>query len=112
VQSELTRGRLLDRGNAQPGSIGADFDRLGIDLWNEVKTYDPQNATRMKLLEGLNHWRNAIAHQDFDKTKLGGTTVLQLQQVQRWRGACNRLARAFDEVMRRHLQVLTGSSPW
>jgi hypothetical protein len=53
-----------------------------------------------------------IVHQDFDLAKLGGTTILRLQQVRRWRGACNRLARAFDEVMRRHLQTLTGSSPW
>ena len=66
----------------------------------------------MNLLEELNLWRNAIVHQDFDQSKLGGTTILQLQRVRRWRGACNRLARAFDEVMRRHLQTLTGSTPW
>ena len=110
--SELTRGRLLDRGNAQPGSIGADFGRFEVRFWDEVKAYDPRNATRMNLLEELNLWRNAIVHQDLDGSKLGGTTILRLQQVRRWRGACNRLARAFDEVMRRHLETLTGSTPW
>jgi hypothetical protein len=66
----------------------------------------------MDLLEELNLWRNAIVHHDFDRARLGGTTILRLQRVRRWRGACNRLARSFDEVMRRHLQNLTGSSPW
>jgi hypothetical protein len=110
--SELTRGRLLDRGNAQPSSIGADFGRFDIAFWNEIQIYDSRNSARMNLLEELNHWRNAIVHQDLDRVTLGGTTFLRLQKIQRWRGACNRLARAFDDVMRRHLQNLTGSSPW
>jgi hypothetical protein len=112
VRDELTRGRVLDRGNAQPSSIGADFGRFDIAFWDEIKNYDPRNSSRMSLLEDLNHWRNAIVHQDFSLPKLGGRTLLRLEQVQRWRSACNRLARAFDEVMRRHLQKLTGSSPW
>jgi hypothetical protein len=112
MRSELTRGRLLDRGNAQPGSIGADFGRFRIDFWDEVRIHDPRNAARANLLEELNLWRNAIVHQDFDRARLGGTMILRLQRVRRWRGACNRLARAFDEVMRRHLHTLTGSSPW
>jgi hypothetical protein len=37
IQAELSRGRLLDRGNAQPSSIGADFGRFDITLWDEVK---------------------------------------------------------------------------
>src|SRR5437764_11516805 len=28
MRAEFTRGRHLDRGNAQPGSLGADFNRL------------------------------------------------------------------------------------
>src|SRR5262249_4886215 len=36
VRAEFVRGRQIDRGNAQPGSIGADFGRLGIDFWVEV----------------------------------------------------------------------------
>jgi hypothetical protein len=66
----------------------------------------------MNLLDDLNRWRNAVVHQDFNLPKFGGKTILRLEEVQRWRSACNRLARAFDEVMRRHLQNLTGSSPW
>ncbi len=46
VLVELTQNRQLDRGNAQPGSIGADFGRLGIEFWTEVKSFHPDNATR------------------------------------------------------------------
>ncbi len=112
MKAELTQNRQLDRGNAQPGSIGADFGRLGIEFWTDVKSFHPDNATRQVDIAMLNNWRNAIAHQDFDPTKLGGRTTLRLSQVQRWRVACRRLAQTFDGVMRRHLSALTGISPW
>ncbi len=112
VRDEFTRDRRLDRGNAQPSSIGSDFNRLGIDLWNEIRAFETRTSDLMKLLDDLNHWRNAIAHQDFDPHRLGGSTVLRLERVRRWRRACMRLARALDEVMRRHMAKLTGSAPW
>jgi hypothetical protein len=112
LRAELTRGRQLDRGNAQPSSLGADFGRLGIRFWHEVDHHDPKNATRRGHLGLLNDWRNAIAHQDFDPAQLGGTTTLHLARVRRWRVSCRRLAVSFDEVMRVHLQALTGTSPW
>lgn len=112
LQAEFTRGRYLDRGNAQPASLGADFGRLGIDFWAEVVNYHARNRDRRSELEHLNDWRNAIAHQDFDPAKLGGATALRLGQVRRWRSACRGLARAFDEVMGRRLEALTGTSPW
>lgn len=112
VRDEFTRERQLGRGNAHPSSLGSDFRRLGIQLWDEVKTYTPQAPVLMKRLEELNLWRNAIAHQDFDPHRFGGATNLRLSQVRRWRSACERLARALDEVLRRHMQSLTGTSPW
>ncbi len=61
----------------------------------------------------LNDWRNAIAHDDFDDpARLGGSTVLHLARVKKWRAACNALARSFDEVMRQYLAKLNGSPPW
>ena len=36
-EREFTRERKLDRGNANPGNLGADFGRLGIEFWDEVK---------------------------------------------------------------------------
>jgi hypothetical protein len=111
VGSELTRDRKLDRGNANPGNLGDDFKRLGIEkFWDTVQSLDPRNQKRQKLLNALNEWRNAIAHQNFNPVKLG--PAFQLDQVKRWRRACRQLARSFDEVTRNHLQTLTGTSPW
>jgi hypothetical protein len=111
IQAEFKRNCQLDRGNAQPGSIGADFGRLLEWFWDHVKVHDPQDQRQFKQkLEELNDWRNAIAHQDF--SKFAGSAKLRLAQVQQWRGICNRLARIFDKVMREHLQSLTGTSPW
>lgn len=112
VRAEFTRSRQLDSRNAQPGSIGSDFGRLGIDFWMRVEAHHAANPTRKSVLDALNAWRNAIVHQDFDPTKLGGTATLHLSTVRRWRKDCGYLARSFDEVMRRHIQSLTGASPW
>src|SRR5262245_57515056 len=37
VRAEFTLNRQLDSRNAQPGSIGSDFDRLGVDFWTRVE---------------------------------------------------------------------------
>jgi len=112
VRAEFTRGRQLDRGNAQPSSLGADFGRLGLNFWDELETHDPASVGWRNELDMLNEWRNAIAHQDFTSAKLVGIMNLRLAQVGHWRGACRRLARAMDVVMRQHLQTFTGVSPW
>jgi hypothetical protein len=110
--SELTRGRQLDRGNAQPSSLGADFGRFDMDLWNELEVHAPASLEWKTDLDSLNEWRNAIAHQDFTSPKLGGIINLRLARVRQWRVSCGRLARAMDEALGRHLQSLTGTSPW
>jgi hypothetical protein len=112
IQAEFLRGRQLDRGNAQSGSIGADFGRLKMDFWAVAAAHDPRNAGRRPNLDMLNAWRNAIAHQDFDAARLGGTTTLRLAQVRRWRGICHRLAQSFDETMRLYLLGVILFSPW
>jgi len=111
VGGEFARDRKLDKGNANPGNLGNDFNRLGLDFWDEVKQLNPRNSARNRALEMLNDWRNAIAHQDFDPVKLGGST-LGLAQVRSWRSACEHLARAFDRVMRNHVRSVTGQAPW
>ncbi len=87
LPAELTRGRQLDRGNAQPASLAADFSRFGIRFWQDVDRHDPRNVTRRVHLGLLNGWRNAIAHQDFDPAQLGGTTTLHLGRVRQWRNS-------------------------
>ena len=113
MRASLLHERKLSRGNPNPGNIGSDFDRFGLSFWTAVVAHRPQNAARRGLLQSLNEWRNAIAHQDFATAMLrGGRPSLPLAQVQTWRRACEGLAESFDEVMRVHLQALTGVAPW
>ena len=105
--------RKLDRGNPNPGNLSSDFGRLDLVFWTAAIPHRPLNASRCALLEDLNAWRNAIAHQDFAANMLrGGRPSLPLAQVQAWRRACEGLAESFDEVMRVHLQAMTGVAPW
>lgn len=112
LRAEFTHGRQLDKGNAQPGSIGADFGRLGVNLWSDVDAHHPDNSQRKRAIIELNEWRNAIVHQTLDPAKLGGTTTLRLSRVRDWRRSCDQLARSIDEVMRNYLAALLGVSPW
>jgi hypothetical protein len=112
LRIELLSNRKLDRGNPNPGNIGADFSRLGLGFWSLVDALDARNPGRKVFLEELNAWRNAIAHQDFNPALLGGSVTLPLAKVRGWRSACNGLTAAFDEVLRQYLSALTGSSPW
>jgi hypothetical protein len=118
VKRELLARRFLDTGNPSPGNIGADFNRFGLDFWAAVKTADWRNARRQGALEELNHWRNAIAHQDFGPVNLGGgrafefDSYLSIVEVRKRRSACAGLAVTFDAVMERRITALTGSNPW
>ena len=112
LRGELGNYRRLDRGNANSGNIDADFTRLGFRIWDRVNALDRRNEERRQLLDELNKWRNAIAHQDFDPARFGGRTTLRLSDVNGWRRACNQLARAFDAVTRAYLGTLLGSHPW
>ena len=112
VRELLTSGRKLARGNATPSNIGADFERLGISFWDEVRASDSRNATRQRRLEELNTWRNAIAHQDFTSPSLNGADQVSLAQVRRWRSACSTLAVEFDRVLRLFLRKFYGTDPW
>ena len=112
ARAQLTHVRSLDRGNAQPSSIGSDFNRLGVNFWDEVERLDAKNAERKKMLGVMNDWRNAIVHQDFDPRKLGGLIALTLAPIKRWRKACNGLSGSFDEVMFQYLRGMTAAAPW
>ncbi len=106
----MTQGRRLDQGNPNPGNLGADFSRLGMDFWTQVNKQDVRNKERQTKLEELNSWRNAIAHQDFGK--VGGSPKLRLPAVRSWRSACRALAETFDTAVREHLLGMAGTAPW
>ena len=111
VQARFTKGRQLDSKNAQPGSIGSDFELLGIKFWDEVDKHHPKSKDRRRELEDLNKWRNAIAHQSFAEVSPGEDQLFAAKSPPLAIGL-RRLARSFDEVMRVHLQSLTGGTPW
>jgi hypothetical protein len=109
----LLLGRKLDTGNPNPGNIGADFNRFGLLFWPSVDAVHPRNARRKTLLEQMNRWRNAIAHNAFEPGMLrSGRPVLSLAEVRRWQHACAGLARWFDRIMRNRLRIVTGTNPW
>jgi hypothetical protein len=116
VQLLLMRDRQLDQRNAQPGSLGADFARLGMDLWPALRDQNPLNEGRKHKLEQLNIWRNAIAHQKLplssDQLQKAGGTSRTLRYIQRWRSSCNSLAIEMDLAVAGHLQTMVGQAPW
>ncbi|MCO5171014.1 MAG: hypothetical protein M9894_32220 [Planctomycetes bacterium] len=112
VRRQLVIGRRLDAGNPNPGNLGADFGRLGLDLWPALESASRRIPDARHALEALNAWRNAIAHQDLDPARLGGRTSIGVAEVRRWRRACSRLATALDHVIRAHLRSVVGDYPW
>jgi hypothetical protein len=112
LHTRLIEGRRLSSGNANPGNLGSDFGRFGIDFWGEVRRRDRRNGARQKKLADLHVWRNAIAHQDFTSPELGGREILRVHEIRRWRGVCERLAVEFDWVMGVYLSSVIGVPPW
>ncbi|HEX2210206.1 MAG TPA: hypothetical protein VHG93_21195 [Longimicrobium sp.] len=112
LNMRFMEGRKLDFGNPNPGNIGSDFSRLGVKLWLELRQLGRRGRTHHRALEMLNHWRNAIAHQDFRNSELRGRTTIQRTQIRRWRSACTWLAVDMDKVMYACLSRITGVPPW
>lgn len=112
VRDEFLLHRKLASGNPNPGNIGADFNRLGLDFWLHVEAADVRNAHRKILLGELCEWRNAIAHQDFDRARFASSSSVHLRQVRAWRNACNGLALSFDNVLAIYLRSINGILPW
>jgi hypothetical protein len=112
LRAEFIWNRSLGIGNPNPGAVGSNFNRLGIDFWTEVYALDARNERRRELLQELLDWRNAIAHQDFDPVAPESPPTLHLARVRGWRSAVGTLARSFDRVMYNYLQALLGGGPW
>jgi hypothetical protein len=114
--SNLTSNRQLDRGNAQSGSLGADFGRLGMAFWNDVYARDARNQGRRHKLDQLNIWRNAVAHHDYrftpDQLVILGDSRATLNWVRNWRSGLEALAGNIDDAVREYLVRLTGAAVW
>lgn len=115
VQRSLVLNRQLDRGNAQPSALGADFGRFGVDWWPELTKRDTRTTGRQQQLDLLNRARNAIVHSL-------PTALAQLENeghpptlatVKKWRSGLNGLAATMDGVLAHHVaQLKDGPAPW
>lgn len=112
--NSLTRGRQLDRGNAQAKSLGSDFQILGIRLWPELEALRPRSKQKWHdTLESLNKIRNAVAHSNQAALdELRREMSLDLRTWRRTRSTLNQLAPHMDKVAFNYVQQLTGSTPW
>ena len=110
----LHDARQLDRGNANPGSLGADFGRLGIELWPELAKRDERTQIRQAQLERLNKARNAIAHaQESDLSTLAHDGFpMTLRTYRSWFSSTSGLAETMDRTLWQYLRTVTGSPPW
>jgi len=113
----LTENRKLDTGNANESTLGPDFDRLGLQFFDEVKAASGFNKRRRLRLEQLNIWRNAVVHQNFKlkphhEAMVKGTDPDRVADARMWRRTCKELAKQFDDVVRRHVSGVVGGAPW
>jgi hypothetical protein len=115
VLAALTLNRQLDKGNAQPSSLGSDFGRLGLDFWGTLTARDSRTPSRQTQLDRLNDVRNAITHSrpgELQRLASGGYPAT-MPTVGRWRRALGALASSMDVVMADHLANLFGRArPW
>jgi len=115
IHTRLSEARDLDRGNANPGSIGRDFGRFGFEVWPALARRDPSSATHNRSLEQLNAARNGLAHAD-----LAALAALRAQGVplvlntyRRWRRDLDALAANLDAELASQLGRLFGRpDPW
>jgi hypothetical protein len=113
----LQQNRKLDHGNPNEGNLGADFWRLGLELWSQAALQSSRAQAHRAWLKKLNLWRNAVVHQDF-KFKSGDLANLRrahpwLQDVRRCQSACQFIAETMDIVVRDFLTpLLSGGAPW
>lgn len=115
LQRHLTVNRQLSRGNAQPGALGADFGRLGLELWDDLAANDQRATAWNRDLSRLNDARNAIAHAE--EARLAALRAagypITLRQFILWRRALDGLASAMDDVTSSHLaRLFSVARPW
>jgi len=115
IQNALRLNRDLDRGNAQPGSLGKDFGRFGFELWPALALRTRTSKTLNDSLERLNTARNGLAHAD--EVKLAGLKAdgypIVLNTFRKWRKHLDLLSEHLDAEVSSQLAKLFGQpAPW
>ncbi|WP_322756002.1 hypothetical protein [Frankia sp. Cas3] len=111
----FTSGRALDRGNAHPGALGADFARFGLTLWPTLEATNLRASSWNAALGQLNAARNAVAHDNpgeiADLVRRGCPPTLA--SVERWRSSLDELAETLDDVLATFIEATLGPPrPW
>lgn len=114
VRNNLTANRGLDRVNPKPETLQSDFERLGVDLWTDIRAQVQSGARWHQQLTRLNRARNAVAHHEPAKlaTLAREGYPLTLRTVESWRTACEGVARNADKVVGVRLHRMTGVRAW
>jgi hypothetical protein len=105
----------LNRGNADPGTLGNDFGLFGIALRAELNArFQDRAGDWNQKLAALNMARNGIVHDDAAKVARvqAGGWPLTLRSVDRWKSALDGLARGMDLVVGGQLKLVHGAAPW
>jgi hypothetical protein len=115
VRKQLANGRQLERGNANPVSIGSDFGRFGFDVWPTLRKRDPLTERHQHTLRLLNDARNGIAHADEAKQlrlRAEGFPLV-LGTYRRWRRDLDGLTANLDgEIAAQLGRLFQRQSPW
>jgi hypothetical protein len=115
IKVSLLESRQLDSKNAQPGSLGSDFSRFGLQFWPRLTTHDRLTQARQAHLERVNRARNAIAHSNQGELQLLAQEgfPMTLQTYRRWKSAIDHLTRSMDIVTSDYLATLfVQPRPW
>jgi hypothetical protein len=115
IRNNLTTKRDLDRANAKPETLTADFKRLGVaDLWGDIAQSVRSGQRWRQQLVNLNRTRNAIAHSQPNTLQFlqGSGIIVNFATITSWRAACNGVCRHMDIVLGKHLFTTTGIKPW
>ena len=113
-RARIENGRDLDSKNAQPGSLGNDFARLGMTLWDDLYECYPFKGKRWNAqLTRLNDARNAIAHNSPEKLLAAAAQQpLTLGSYRKWKTMLNEMSYGLDKVTGSYLKKVTGVESW
>ncbi len=116
LRALLKQGRKLDIQNPRAAPLGADFGRLGFRFIDELKARGPEAERRLRELDLLIDYRNAIGHGDEAKIAAveKGTDVRSTKRsFQHHRAILNHLAGSMDELVASRMADLLGiARPW
>lgn len=112
----LLQGRKLDTQNPRVSALGSDFGRLGFSFIDHLKSAGPETQERLRRLDVLIDFRNAIGHGN--ETQIAnlvatGDIAETKQSYLNYRRSLNALAGTMDKVLATELAALLQiPRPW